>query len=670
MALARSLLVVCALAAGCVEETAPPSAGRHAVMSGATSPDELGFAIDRLQRNAAAGQLVEQGGTRYQGCSGTLVGDRVVISAAHCVVMNQQEWFNGADPELAPADALFYAIGDDVRAPACLLAAESVHLHPQAHVDQYGAIAHDASVTILKDSAVATCPAAVPVQLNRDPLGEDFVGREALQGGFGALDASYRFSPLRYWSLLRIAALAPDYVVVQSAGGHGFPSFGDSGSGLLWRFPDGSLRTLGIDSLGEGAGGTFVRVDNQAALLDAVVTPELTCGPVGPGGLCRDGVVIACGAQGFTSLDCAASGRDCAIDAQGQAGCACTCDTEPYCQADCPCDAACPCACDVSDACDPGCTCDPQCWPPACACNLGPGCDPGCACDPECACEAGPAAGCSVTPAAGRASPLLVVAALLLFLLGGWWRRRFGLLGAGVILGVAGLAAGCSDSTTLVCHARDGGAVVDAVADGAGEDAAGPGPDGACVTVNDLLAPGACGDGWACDRIDFVSGAVGCRPAGPAEAYSACTPVTPACPGGMSCIGSSPTKMRCLPFCPVGATSGCPGDGLCVYSVNTSAGEVGLCTPPEACDPVSHWTCAAGEGCYFVDARTYCLPGGGGTAGAACQSGEQCAPGFGCQGPAPAHCAAWCRSNTQCDAPATCQGIGTVPGYDNLGWCG
>ena len=57
----RALLLLCALAVGCVpEEGARAGVGRRAVIDGVTNPDELGFTIDRFQRNAAAAQLVNK----------------------------------------------------------------------------------------------------------------------------------------------------------------------------------------------------------------------------------------------------------------------------------------------------------------------------------------------------------------------------------------------------------------------------------------------------------------------------------------------------------------------------------------------------------------------------------------------------------------------------------
>jgi hypothetical protein len=347
-----------AVAGACApDRTWDTGSSRAAVVSGATSPDELGFAIDALQRNAVLAQVIVVNGKTYQGCCGTLVGDRLVVSASHCVVQNLTQWQQGAPPSLFPPENLTYVVGDDIRSPVCQLQAASVHLHPQATPGGMG-VEHDVSITVLTDSVLDSCPRAMPVLMNRDPV-DDLVGESVLQGGFGSVDNSYNFSPVRYWSLPKLSAVG-DQIIAAANDQHGYPSYGDSGSGLLYRFADGSLRTLGVLSSGAGDMNQFIRLDAQGDFLDQVATPELACGAAGAG-VCRDQVLITCDANGFAQTDCAATGTACAADDAGGARCECACDTTQRCEEGCACDADCPCACDVSAQCDQGCTCDPQC---------------------------------------------------------------------------------------------------------------------------------------------------------------------------------------------------------------------------------------------------------------------------------------------------------------------
>lgn len=211
--------------------------GASAVIGGTRSPEELGASIHPLQKLAVLAQIVEVGGQRYQGCSATLIGDRVIATAGHCVVANQDAWIDqGARPETVPASYLHYYAGDDVLNPVCVFDAASVRLHPEITVDAtVQKIFHDMAVVTLERSAAESCPDAVPIAPNRARDLESLVGEVVFQGGFGSVDGSYDFSPIRFWSAVRISSVDDSHVWVVPTE-HGFPTYGDSGSGLLRAF--------------------------------------------------------------------------------------------------------------------------------------------------------------------------------------------------------------------------------------------------------------------------------------------------------------------------------------------------------------------------------------------------------------------------------------------------
>lgn len=647
----------CFLAAGCGGgEREAVGSYAFAVVGGSETPEQLGFSIDRFQRNAPVGQLVYG----QQGCSGTIVGDRVVVSASHCVVMNQSAWLAGADPQVADPSIVKYAVGENVNHPDCLFGATSVMIPANAGATAAGAIAHDISVTILDKSVLETCPSVVPVQINRDPLGSDMLGAEMLQGGYGAHDYTYDFQPNRLWSSVQIWAIAKDYIAFGTTG-HGGPTFGDSGSGCLYRFPDGSWRNLGVDSLGAGTQGTFVRLDAQGSFLDKNITMDQICGPVGPNGVCRDNAAVACGPNGFTSEDCSPKGMDCALGDEGKAGCVCACDQEAFCE----------------DACK----CDPQCA--ACACDLSAVCTSSCACDPDCDNQGtgggtdGPkqesSGGCAV-PAGGAGGALGWLLMLPMLVLARRSRRAGGIRLAPLLAGffVAALASfGCSDgggggsggsggsttSTTTSTQSTTTSSSTHIVL-------------GTCAGLADLLDPTSCGEGQACDVVDFIASTVGCRPAGTTPAYAACTVSLPLCAAGSTCIGLSQDALACHPFCDTQAASEtCPEDGVCLLSYPVVGGvSAGLCFKSDDCELTSASTCGAGSGCYAFDTsgKTFCLPAGTRSEGAACSDASECKPGLGCFS---ASCRRWCDPNTPCVEPATCKDAGELDGHPDLGHC-
>ena len=214
---------------------------------------------------------------------------------------------------------------------------------------------HDAALIVLESSALDSCEHVVPISPNREPLTEAVLGDTVLQGGFGSLSESYDFSPIKYWSLLEFTYFSSsgDNVLLKEIG-EGGPTFGDSGSGALYRFPDGQLRVVGIDSTKLTFHG-FGLVDNQLELIDAHASASDLCGSIDAGGACRGTAIVSCDDSGFVVTDCPL-GQTCELDSNDTPSCVeCSCGQEPTCDPDCPCE------CDESDSCDEGCDCDPAC---------------------------------------------------------------------------------------------------------------------------------------------------------------------------------------------------------------------------------------------------------------------------------------------------------------------
>lgn len=338
--------LACVVAAsGCGPETRPAAEATHtvsqAVIAGATTPDGYQFPIGRLERGAVVGFVYHVGRESGQGCSGTIIGDRLVVAAAHCVVENQDNWLAGNAPVLVPASQIRFVVGDNVLQPDCTLNAVEVHVHPLASQLSDSTIAHDISLTVVEESVREICPGVLPLQVNREPLSTSLIHEDALQGGFGSVDGTYNFSPVRYWSLLDISRISDTMVVAENIA-LGFPTYGDSGSGLLHRFPDGTLRVLGVASVG-GINDLmgFIRLDVDGDFLDSVITEGSLCGQVTASGSCVEDTVVSCDNRGFLARDCRDAGLSCALDSANAAHCTCACDSLPECQPECGCDPEC-----------------------------------------------------------------------------------------------------------------------------------------------------------------------------------------------------------------------------------------------------------------------------------------------------------------------------------------
>lgn len=332
---ARAMFISLLTLWGCGPESivlTVPAANSMAVTSGATSPDEVSFEINRFERNAVAGVAVIYQGEIYQGCSATLIGDRLAMIAGHCTVANPQEWEAGAQPVTHTPAYYYISIGPDILSPICQIQALSLHIHPNAVPNVGGRIMNDLGLVLLSSSVLDTCEEVVPVQLNRSSIGDSLVGTSVLQGGFGSLNDTRAFSTQRRWSLVAVEQVDETHLVTGDQG-LGFPSFGDSGSGLLLRGDQGALLNMGVTSSFVGSPSAHrmahARTDIGMDVFADLLTDDNICGGVDAAGTCREGAVFSCSTDGFITDDCQARGEVCEVAANGVARCTCGPDCHP-----------------------------------------------------------------------------------------------------------------------------------------------------------------------------------------------------------------------------------------------------------------------------------------------------------------------------------------------------
>lgn len=186
---------------------------------------------------------------------------------------------------------------------------------------------------------------------------------------------------------------------------------------------------------------------------------------------------------------------------------------------------------------------------------------------------------------------------------------------------------------------------------------------GQCVADADVLADNGCGAGETCD---LGQTGVACRTTGAVAYYAACTVPTD-CGVTASCLSTDGVTAFCMPFCDITGTPTCPGVGVCAATVQGHP-TLGICIEGDACDPFAMTGCGAGEGCYFLaGGNTVCSTAGTVAIGGACLLVDDCSPGLICVGD-PGACAELCDAAFTCTT-GTCQGIGTIPNWPDIGYC-
>jgi len=246
------------------------------------------------------------GGGFSNSCTATLVAERTVLTAAHCV----RSWAGLARP-----GDLRFAVGRDVADPEHVF--EIAEVHANAEYAPWGGGAEqargDMAVLILAEPAAAAVPEIRPIPINRAPLPEGFLGSVVQNVGFGTTAPRGGDNTLRWWTVEEVTAVSEfDYTVY--GGGVSSVCFGDSGGPGLWTFPDGVVRVAGTVSWGDPSCvdyDHFARTDYNLELLLPFVGPEDPCGGLTWEGRCEGTDAVWCVDGTTYRRDCAACGQTC-----------------------------------------------------------------------------------------------------------------------------------------------------------------------------------------------------------------------------------------------------------------------------------------------------------------------------------------------------------------------
>ncbi len=286
-----------------------PGEWTGAIVNGVADPDPTVADLSARQQ-AAVGALVGGGGGNF--CTGTLIGDNAVLTAAHCV-----------DGRIA-ADMRF-ALGPDAARPAYAFDFAAVHSNPLWE----GSADHDQAVCLLDGLASELYPDVVPIDINAEPLERldpAFLGRRVQNVGYGSTEpGGGGFNTLRWWTVERISDVGRAQYETDGLG-ESAVCFGDSGSPGLLTFPDGVIRVVGTLNGGDPScvdRDHWARTDADQAWILSFVVPAPGC-RWGLRGRCTGDVAEWCvGEQegDERTEDCAAAGRVCGADRDGNFRC-------------------------------------------------------------------------------------------------------------------------------------------------------------------------------------------------------------------------------------------------------------------------------------------------------------------------------------------------------------
>lgn len=209
-------------------------------------PDAVLYPFTAAQKNAI-GAIVDRNGRNF--CTGTLIGDNTVLTAAHCVKGK------------APA-ALRFVTGVDAVQPTRRFDVAEVRSNPLWSGET---AKHDNALLILKQSIV---PYATPLPVNTKPLPRALIGQRVQNVGYGATEpGGTGTNSIRWWTIEPVKTFDASTITVDGRGVSSVCS-GDSGSPTLYRFEDGIVRVIGtlhggqISCMGLD---DFARVDLDAA---------------------------------------------------------------------------------------------------------------------------------------------------------------------------------------------------------------------------------------------------------------------------------------------------------------------------------------------------------------------------------------------------------------------
>lgn len=278
MAAAVLLAVVAALVAVAAAAPSPAgTAGRIVGGSPAAGPSAYPFFARLSTRNGS------------ESCGGTLVRDRVVLTAAHCAVAAPAAQWTA---EVRRFNLSRAALADGAAEHPVL----RVLVHPGFRTSWDGSLENDIALMFLGPPVARGGPTPAPaiVRLNRDPTAP-VLPRMGRSLGFGSLRQDGPLSTIL--NQVDLLIVPRENCVPAMGDAYGLPTilcagmrnkdtcFGDSGGPLLVPWSQGGWLQVGIVSFGKGCAmapyGAYTRVSSFAAWIEQAAGPvRTTRGPI------------------------------------------------------------------------------------------------------------------------------------------------------------------------------------------------------------------------------------------------------------------------------------------------------------------------------------------------------------------------------------------------------